>query len=100
MFPFGLFSAKSYTGTVLNSAHSQCKQPDNIQDLPLNKTEGNLSASDVWMNLIAIWFLYNFNLYILSTPHMNTVTYIYNVFYYSLLFIEFQLYISAPWRWL
>ena len=32
-----------------------------------------LSIWDVWMHLILIWVLYNFNLYILSIPHMDFV---------------------------
>jgi hypothetical protein len=68
---FILFSHKFIYTTILN--HIYLKKKIAFSELPLNKFKANLSVFDVWMHLILIWVLYNFKLYILSTPPMDIV---------------------------
>ena len=49
--------------------------------LQLNYFEWILSFSYVWKHLFSFWVLQNFNLFVLSILHIDTIRFIYNVFY-------------------
>jgi hypothetical protein len=74
--------------------------------MPLNEFEANLANSNVWMHFVLISLSYHFSPHILTIGHMDTVKYIYNVFYHLLpaklnYFLHTcPLHVRAPCRWL